>query len=117
MATPWPAGLPSSPLVGSGAMTSVPNRIEFSPDVGPLMSRQRTTRVQRDIPFGLIFSEAQVSIFLTFYDVNLRSGSLPFATIDPFKFDLADFKFNGEYSIEYLATNVYRFNATCRRIS
>jgi hypothetical protein len=117
MAIPWPHYLPQTPFVGIGPFEAVPNRIEFSTDVGPPMSRQRTTLAMTIVPWSFVFTKTQLSAFKTFYDTTLLSGSQRFSAIDPYHRDIADFKFVGDYSVERVAPNRFRMTSTIVRVS
>lgn len=74
----WPHALPQrmssedySEGVGDGL-------IETQPDIGPPISRRRSTAVSRPLSGSMRVTAAQLAVFRTFYEVTVLGGSLPF---------------------------------------
>lgn len=117
MAESWPDTLPQTPLMDGNGLTEVSNRVEFSPDVGPPMRRQRTTLAQRVIGWNFNLTEAQRATFITFHNTTLTGGSDTFMATDPYSGDWAEFMFEGQYSMTKMAMDVFRLTSSVRRVS
>lgn len=117
MAESWPDTLPQTPLMDGNGISDVSNRVEFSPDVGPPMRRQRTTLAQSVIGWNFNLTEAQRSTFKTFYDSTLAGGSATFMATDPFTGQWAELLFEGQYSMTKMAQDVFRLTSSVRRVS
>lgn len=83
MVDAWPAGLPQY-LQQSGASLGVGDGlIETQPDIGPPITRRRSTSVTRPLNGSMILTDAQMTAFETFYYTTIAGGSLPFSFPDP----------------------------------
>lgn len=79
----WPVGLPQY-LQMAGASKGMGNGLlEYAPEVGPSITRRRTTARMRPISGSMICSSAQITTFETFYNTTIIGGSLPFNFPDP----------------------------------
>lgn len=82
MVDAWPAELPQcfnipySDGLGDGLA-------ETQPDVGPPMSRRRTTAVTRPLSGSMRMTRAQLATLRTFFNTTLFLGALPFTFTDP----------------------------------
>ncbi len=79
----WPASLPQKPLSGSWTRTPQNNRVAFEPSVGPPIVRRRgSVKVHMSRGrFGM--TQAQIVTFETFFETDLKDGSLSFDWSDP----------------------------------
>lgn len=74
----WPVSLPQAFEI-SGYSEGVADRLlEVQPDMGPPISRQRSTAAPRPANGTMVVDEAQLSAFKTFFNTTLLGGSLPF---------------------------------------
>ena len=82
MVDAWPSNLPQCFIVGyaDGEGDGV---IETQPEIGPPISRQRSTAVVRPLAGSMRMTRAQVAIMHTFVTAALAGGSLPFSFPDP----------------------------------
>lgn len=83
MVDAWPGTLPQL-LQMSGASLGVGDAlVEYAPDIGPPITRRRTTAIVRPLNGAMMLSDVQVGYFETFFYTNLLHGSLPFNFPDP----------------------------------
>lgn len=82
MVDAWPAGLPQCLVVGYSDGEG-DGLVEYSPDMGPPISRQRSTAVTRPLSGSMRMTRAQIAILNTFVKTTLLGGSLPFNFTDP----------------------------------
>lgn len=82
MAETWPAGLPQCFIVGytDGEGDGL---LETDPDIGPPITRLRSTAVVRPLSGSMRLTKAQVGILQVFYRTTIAQGSLPFTFPDP----------------------------------
>lgn len=113
----WPATLPQVPLLDGNGLQPVANFVEFSPDVGPPMRRQRTTLAQHVIGWSFNLTAAQVATFRTFFHTTIKGGADSFEADDPFVGDAAEFVFEGQYSLAELGPDVFRMTSQIRRVT
>ncbi len=82
MADNWPANLPQCFVVGySDGLGD--GLIEAQPDVGPPISRRRSSAAVRPLSGSMRMTRAQIATLKTFFDTTLLGGSLPFNFTDP----------------------------------
>jgi hypothetical protein len=117
MAELWPNDLPQEPLLSANGFSPLSNIVEFSPDVGPPIRRQRATLAQSVIQWDFHLTYSQKVAFLSFYETTLRSGSAAFVAKDPFKGDWAQFIFEGQYSLSMVSPDLFKLTSSIRRIS
>ncbi len=111
MVDAWPAGLPQCFMVGY-ADGEGDGRIEYQPDIGPPITRQRSAAVVRSIAGSMRMTKAQLGILHTFFSVTIAGGSLPFSFADP-TFGgtvLVKFPKGGQPTWQQTAVGVYRVN-------
>jgi hypothetical protein len=69
---------------GNGASVGMGDGlVEYQPQQGPSISRRATTAVMRPITGSMVCSNAQISLFETFFYTTLMNGALPFTFPDP----------------------------------
>ena len=117
MATPWPATLPQEPLMDGNGYSTMSNAVEFKPDMGPPLRRQRTTLVMRLVPWNFMLTEAQKNTFLTYFHTTLKDGTDRGTATDPFTGVVRDFLFEDGYALQMLSPGVYRLSSTLRMVS
>jgi hypothetical protein len=57
--------------------------IRSQPDEGPVMTRRRYTKIRKFATLSVWVDRTQYETFVTFYQVEIAGGSLPFQWIDP----------------------------------
>lgn len=82
MADAWPESLPQCFLVGYGEGVG-DNLGEYQPDVGPPITRRRSTSAPRPLSGSMRMTRAQLATFRNFFEVTLDHGALTFAFPDP----------------------------------
>lgn len=82
MADVWPATLPQCLILGYGEGLG-DNLSEHQPDIGPPISRRRSTSATRPLSGSMRMTRAQIAILKSFYEVTLDQGALPFEFADP----------------------------------
>lgn len=83
MAIAWPVGLPQYVLVDGYGEDEADNLIEYGPDIGPPISRPRSSAAARQFDIVFNLSRAQLATLRTFFRTTLISGSLPFTIPAP----------------------------------
>lgn len=78
MVDAWPAGLPQHVLVDGYNEGEAKTNISTQPDIGPPITRTRTTAGPRPLAFSLLLTGADLGTLLTFYRTTLANGALPF---------------------------------------
>jgi hypothetical protein len=81
------------PIMGSVRIERQNNKIPFQPDDGPPMERLRYSGIWSSMNFRVLYTDFQVDVLETFYDVTLGGGISYFTRINPRKKDLGVFKF------------------------
>lgn len=79
----WPGTLPQYVLVDGYQEEEGDNLLETQPDIGPPITRARSTTAARALNMSLDLSKAQLAILRTFYRTTLINGSLPFTMSAP----------------------------------
>ena len=105
--TTWPAGLPSSPILGSLSVAADDNALRFQPDAGPAIRRARYTAISETYSFTIIFSAAEFAAFKQFYKDALGNGVASFDFIDPITGAIKSFSFAEPYSFQSMQVNGY----------
>lgn len=101
MATPvWPATIPQNPVLGGWTWKAQDNKVSFKPEIGPSIERRRGTAIVHnyDAKFPP-FTAAEVATFETWFQDDLKSGTLHFLMDDPtsgtsFKWKIATYQFS-----------------------
>jgi hypothetical protein len=83
MPNAWPGTLPQKLLLNGASLGVGDGLIEYAPDTGPSITRRRTTAVMRPLQGSMVLTDAQVTIFETFFFTTLLNGALPFTFPDP----------------------------------
>lgn len=78
MAEGWPLTLPQRFLREGNSFTLGDGLIETQPDIGPPISRPRSTAVVDEIAGAMMLTEAQLVTLKAFYRVALAQGALAF---------------------------------------
>ncbi|EAQ34486.1 hypothetical protein NB311A_12112 [Nitrobacter sp. Nb-311A] len=78
MVDAWPETLPRYLLLDSFREGLADSVLEYAPDVGPPISRRRTTAATRPMSGQMVMTGAQFETLRTFFDETLLGGSLPF---------------------------------------
>lgn len=82
MAESWPATLPQCLVLGYGEGLA-DNLLEYKPDIGPPISRRRSSAATRPLSGQMRMTRAQIAILRSFYEGTLDQGALPFEFPDP----------------------------------
>jgi hypothetical protein len=83
MTNAWPGTLPQSLLLSGASLGVGDGLVESQPDIGPVMTRRRSSSVMRPLSGSMILSNAQMTIFEAFFYTTILGGSLPFTFPDP----------------------------------
>lgn len=78
----WPETLPQCLNLGYGEGLG-DNLSEYKPDIGPPISRRRSSSATRPLSGQMRMTRAQIAILKSFYEVTLDQGALPFEFPDP----------------------------------
>jgi hypothetical protein len=79
----WPITLPQKPLLAGHSITFGDANIRFKPTRGPSIVRQAVTNRIDTVTYPFRMTAAQKAEFDIFYDVTLKTGSLPYLYLDP----------------------------------
>lgn len=82
MADTWPATLPQCFAVGYSEGLG-DNLAEYQPDIGPPISRRRSSAATRPLSGQMKLTRAQRATLKTFFEVTLDQGALAFEFPDP----------------------------------
>lgn len=82
MTAAWPSELPA-PLRNGWGEQSQPNRVSFPPEIGPPITRRRSTVRTRVSTMTFRMSSAQLEAFVVFFENDLKDGSLRFTMAHP----------------------------------
>lgn len=74
----WPIGFPQKLLREDNSGRLGDGLIETQPDIGPPISRPRSTAVVDELAGSVLLTEAQLGQLKTFFRVTLAQGALPF---------------------------------------
>lgn len=83
MVDAWPAGLPQYLQQSGASLGAGDGLLESQPDIGPPITRRRTTAVVRPLRGSVLCTDAQITTFETFFYTTIMNGSLPFSFPDP----------------------------------
>lgn len=82
MADPWPVTLPRNFI--AGYTDGFPDTtISTDPDIGPPITRRRSTAGVRPLSGSMRMTRAQLATLKTFFEVTIEGGALPFTFPDP----------------------------------
>ena len=110
MADVWPETLPQCFALGYGEGLA-DNQVEYKPDIGPAISRRRSSSATRPLSGQIRLTRAQRSTLKTFFEVTLDQGALPFVFPDPAEPGqtlLVKFAKGDQPSFQQAAPGVYR---------
>lgn len=82
MVDAWPETLPQCFILGYNE-TPGDGLIETQPDIGPPISRRRSSAFTRALSGQMRMTRAQIATLRTFIDTTILDGSLPFEFEDP----------------------------------
>lgn len=89
MIAQWPSGMRQKPNTSAFSGGPADARASFKPDYGPPIERRRTTGVPE--VYSAAFrglTDDQIAAWRTFFEDDLKHGSLPFAWKDPARGDV-----------------------------
>lgn len=112
MADAWPVALPQCFLLGYSE-TPGDGLIETQPDIGPPISRRRSSSVTRALSGQMKMTRDQIAALRTFIDTTILGGSLPFEFDDPTSTGqtlLVKFAKGGLPTWQQVAGGVYQVN-------
>ena len=96
----WPSTIPQKPALGGFTWKPQSNKVTFKPEIGPSIERRRGTAVVHsyDAKFPP-FTAAEVATFETWFQDDLKSGTLKFNWNDPvsgtlFSWKITDYQFS-----------------------
>ncbi|MDA9511162.1 hypothetical protein XI09_42230 [Bradyrhizobium sp. CCBAU 11386] len=114
MADPWPATLPQCFILGYSE--GMPDGVaEVQPDIGPPISRGRSSSAPRPLSGQMRMTRAQLATLKAFVAVTLDRGALPFEFPDPTTIGatlLVKFPKGSLPSWQQTAAGVYRVSLT-----
>lgn len=85
MTTPfYPAALPFTPIDGTLSGQMEDDRISFKPDVGPAITRPRSTAAYKPLSFDVQMNRHQLALLEQFYRVTCGKGAVPFNAQNPY---------------------------------
>lgn len=93
--TVWPATLPQALLRSGFGHALAADAIEFEPEIGPPMTRRRSTAAPEPISGAVQVDQAQFEVFRSFWRDTLRSGTLPFTWRHPISGEVVTMQFTG----------------------
>lgn len=110
----WPGNLPSAFRLNTRRINPRDDRAAFQPEVGPPLRRRRSSLVLREFEGQMTLTDAQVTIFETFYNDTLEGGTLTFTMDDPT--DGLSYTWSVEaWSINQLGFNAHTLSMTLLR--
>lgn len=108
-AVPWLLSLPQCPLPRESSEALGDNVVEFGPDVGPPMRRQKSTVAYDTVTLTFGMSYSQTMIFRHDYRTRLGHGSVAFTLPrDPFTRNPAEYQFKSSPQFTRVSSNHYR---------
>lgn len=73
----WPSTLPQKLLLGA-VLESADNLLESQTDVGPPITRRRSTSAPQPLSGAMVINQAQLDVLSFFVDETILGGALPF---------------------------------------
>lgn len=113
----WPTSLPCYPINGTFSETPQRNVVKFQPEIGPAKMRRRSTANGSVASASYKMSKAQYEDFISFYQDDLKDGSLPFEMKHPVTDTLYDWQFESEPEITQQTRNMQMVNVSLRRLT
>ena len=118
MTTPaWPAGLPQKPDVDGWSEAPQPNRAQFQPEVGPPIRRRRGTARSYLVQAVFNMTDAQVATFWSFWQSDLKDGTLVFTWTHPVTGASARWSFETEPTASRVGYDWSRLSCQLRRLT
>lgn len=114
MATPWPAGLPCQPEVGSWQETFQSDVVRFQPEAGPPILRRRSTVQTFTASASFVFTREQYAIFRAWYRGDLSGGALRFSYDHPVTGEAMEWTFEGEPQMSAITNRKVRVQVQLR---
>lgn len=109
MAVEWLLSLPQDPLPFESSEALGENHVEFAPDTGPPMRRQRSTVAYDPVVLTFKMTWLQMQDFKTDYRNRLGHGTVAFTLPrDPFTRDIAEYSFRSAPQFSRMAADAYR---------
>lgn len=118
MATSWPSSLPAVSQRDGWEDSVSLGVVAFRPDVGPSITRRRTSYAPDTVRKTWWMTRAQVLTFRAFVRDDLKMGSLPFTYPDELLGEEADFKLvpDDEPSINNLGPDLFEVSVSLQRL-
>lgn len=113
----WPTSLPCYPVDGTFTETPQRNVARFQPEIGPSMTRRRSTANGSLASLTWKMNKAELAIFMTFYETELKDGSLSFSMKHPITDYSHSWSFESEPEISSIGRNVHTVAVQLRRIT
>lgn len=82
MAT-WPVAVPDVGLIAGYTERPENNLARFQPEVGPAKLRRRSSIISTILTFSQIMTYTQYDALITFYQTDIKDGSLEFTRNHP----------------------------------
>lgn len=81
----WPTtgSFPQCPSPGTWQRQRQSNLLSFEPDVGPPLTRKRSTVSTLSVSFSIVLYTAQLATLDTFFTVDAAEGAIPFDWKNP----------------------------------
>ena len=95
----WPSSLPQDLLVSEFNDTVKDPIIRTSVDAGPDKIRRRFTAVPEYIQGKIILSASQYNTFISFWENDIKHGSLAFTWKHPITGESVDMRFRNPWSV------------------
>lgn len=111
----WPTSLPSPLRPGWGEQAQS-NSIAFKPEVGPPITRRRATVRTRIMSATFRLSGVEVGTFISFYEDDLKDGTLRFSMLHPVTGVSADWVFDEPWSHQAVDVDIYDMSVTLRML-
>ena len=115
MAT-WPSSLPCYPINGSFQERRQTNVALFQPDIGDSKARRRSTAVGTISTMQFKMTKLQAEAFLTWFENDLKDGSLPFEMRHPRNDTVYDWRFEEPPQITQQTRNMQMVTMQLRRM-
>ena len=114
----WPPGLPQSPTPRSWSERGEKNYIESEPGVGAPVRRMIQTSAGALASGTFMLTKIQlVSLFLPFYETDLRFGTLSYQWIHPIRGGLFYWRMEEEPSYTAITLDAYELSLSLRRLA
>jgi len=104
----WPSSLPQSFLIGSIQIRRQKQAIHSPTDVGPGISRRRSSAYSEFFTGAMIMTQAQYNTLVAFYDDTLHGGTLPFDWVHPLTGAAVSMKFDLQAEHDILISEIIK---------